>query len=118
MQPDSTRSGGHDQAARRLADGSSFSPGEPYFRPPLYPMFLAALYKVFGVGLVAPRVIQMLLGVAQVWVCWRIASITHGVRVAKVAPMIMHALLHVPEHVATAIGGGGVGTEYYVSARV
>ncbi|MGH2570017.1 MAG: hypothetical protein ACRDGR_02245, partial [bacterium] len=40
----------YDQAARRLAEGASYSPGEPYFRPPFYPMFLAVIHKVFGPG--------------------------------------------------------------------
>jgi len=78
----------YDQAARRLAEGSSYSPGEAYFRPPLYPMFLAALHRVFGPELVAPRIAQMLLGLAQVWMCWRIALVTHGLRVARVAAVL------------------------------
>jgi Flp pilus assembly protein TadD len=78
----------YDQAARRLAEGSSFSPGEAYFRPPLYPMFLAGLHRVLGSGLIGPRIVQMLLGLAQVWMCWRIARITHGPRVAQVAAVL------------------------------
>jgi tetratricopeptide (TPR) repeat protein len=74
----------YDQAARRLLEGVPLAPGEAYFRPPLYPMFLAGIYKVFQESLVAPRVAQMLLGVAQVWMCWRIAFLTHGRRTAIV----------------------------------
>lgn len=34
----------------------------PYFRPPGYPFFLAAVYRVFGPGYLAPRAVQALLG--------------------------------------------------------
>lgn len=37
----------------------------PHGRPPGYPWFLAAVYAVFGVNDYAPRIIQMLVGVAN-----------------------------------------------------
>lgn len=62
----------HDYWARCLA----FGPGElpagvndphlattPYFRPPGYPFFLAAVYRVLGTSPFAPRLIQIGLGV-------------------------------------------------------
>jgi len=33
-----------------------------YYQPPLYPYFLAAMYKIFSVSLLAPRIIQSFLG--------------------------------------------------------
>jgi tetratricopeptide (TPR) repeat protein len=40
-----------------------------YFRPPLYPYFLAALYALFGIGYLVPTLIQILLGVFNVlWI--------------------------------------------------
>ncbi|MCX6348221.1 MAG: glycosyltransferase family 39 protein, partial [Candidatus Aureabacteria bacterium] len=34
----------------------------PFYRPPGYAYFLAAIYRLFGVGFLAPRLVQMLLG--------------------------------------------------------
>ncbi|MCP4592264.1 MAG: tetratricopeptide repeat protein [bacterium] len=51
----------HDQWAQAIVGGEEFVEG-PYFRAPLYPHFLAAIYKVFGHGSVAPRVVQGILG--------------------------------------------------------
>ncbi len=36
-----------------------------YFRPPGYPYFLAAVYRIFGEGYVAPRIVQMVLGLGN-----------------------------------------------------
>ena len=81
----------YDRAARGILDGVPLAEGAAYFRPPLYPMFLAAIYRVFGFGLIAPRLVQMALGLAQVWVVWRIAQLTHGPRVASVAAVLAAA---------------------------
>jgi len=37
----------------------------PYLRPPGYPYFLSAVYRVAGVGPLSPRVVQMLLGLGN-----------------------------------------------------
>jgi 4-amino-4-deoxy-L-arabinose transferase-like glycosyltransferase len=42
--------------------------------PPGYPLFMAAIYKLFGVSLVAVRVVQCVLGAGTVAVVHRIAS--------------------------------------------
>ena len=65
----------HDYWARAMVAGD-WSPPEdepdphinttPYFRPPGYPLFLAAVYKTFGAGYVIPRVVQMLIGMASI----------------------------------------------------
>jgi len=66
--------GFHDWWARGLAFGQwAPPPGEadpqigttPYFRPPGYPYFLAAVYRIFGEGYVAPRIVQMVLGLGN-----------------------------------------------------
>ncbi|MCB9850846.1 MAG: tetratricopeptide repeat protein [Phycisphaerales bacterium] len=36
----------------------------PFVRPPGYPYFLAALYRVIGINIAAPRVVQMAFGLA------------------------------------------------------
>jgi 4-amino-4-deoxy-L-arabinose transferase-like glycosyltransferase len=50
----------HDQWARALAVGERYMDG-PYFRAPLYPAFLACIYKLTGGSYFAPRVVQALL---------------------------------------------------------
>ncbi|MFQ5806441.1 MAG: tetratricopeptide repeat protein [Phycisphaerae bacterium] len=40
-------------------------PSTPYFRPPGYPYFLASIYLVAGTGCLAPRMVQMALGLAS-----------------------------------------------------
>jgi len=64
----------NDYWARGLATGNWTPPtGEsdpqipstPYFRPPGYPYFLAAIYLVAGTGYLAPRLVQMALGLAS-----------------------------------------------------
>ncbi len=51
----------HVQWATALARGEEFQPG-PFFRAPGYPWFLAACLRVFGEGLLAPRLVQAVLG--------------------------------------------------------
>ena len=64
----------NDYWARGLATGDWTPPAgvpdpgiqsTPYFRPPGYPYFLAAVYYVFGTGYLVPRVVQMILGLAS-----------------------------------------------------
>lgn len=61
----------HDYWARGLATGNwTPPPGSedplirttPFFRPPGYPYFLALVYSVFGPNYLAPRLVQMFLG--------------------------------------------------------
>ena len=61
----------HDYWARGIATGNWVPPGGredpliyryPFYRPPLYAYLLAALYRLYGVDLVFPRVFQMALG--------------------------------------------------------
>jgi tetratricopeptide (TPR) repeat protein len=63
----------HDYWARALVTGDWTPPQgvtdpeipeRPYFRPPGYPWFLAAVYGLFGTGYLAPRIVQMLLGLS------------------------------------------------------
>lgn len=62
----------HDYWARALVSGDWTPPDgvtdpeirqRPYFRPPGYPFFLAAVYRIFGTGYLQPRLVQMALGV-------------------------------------------------------
>ena len=51
----------YDDTARELATGHGFV-ASSYYSTPLWPMFLALLYKVFGHSYVVVRLIQSLLG--------------------------------------------------------
>ena len=66
--------GFHDYWARGLAAGDWAPPAgrgdprvatTPYLRPPGYPWFLALIYRVAGTGYVAPRIVQMCLGLVS-----------------------------------------------------
>lgn len=50
----------YDQWARSLAAGEGH--GGPFFMSPLYPYFLAGLYRLFGRDLLIVRVVQSILG--------------------------------------------------------
>lgn len=51
----------HLEWARALVRGEDFAPG-PFFRAPGYPWFLALLTRVLGEGLLAPRLVQAVIG--------------------------------------------------------
>lgn len=64
----------HDYWARGLAVGDWTPPeghenpniqGMPFLRPPGYPYFLAAVYKVFGTSYTAPRGVQYAMGLGN-----------------------------------------------------
>ncbi len=69
--------GFHDYWARGLAMGDWSLPpmaqgidprvsSSPYLRPPGYPFFLAGMYALWGPGYLAPRIVQLLLGLLSV----------------------------------------------------
>ena len=68
----------YDQAARVLMAGGSIAEGTAYFRPPLYPLFVAGIYSLFHDGVWAVRAVQWGLGIVNVALCWAIAIRTHG----------------------------------------
>lgn len=55
----------HDLAAA-LASGGGLPPGGLTFNP-LYPFFLVIVFRIFGDGLMAPRLIQALAGILTIW---------------------------------------------------
>ena len=88
----------HDYWARGMAFGNlsppRFEPDPqlqkyPYFRPPGYPFFLAAIYKMTGRGYLAPRVIQMLIGLVNAVLAFAIARRLFG----DVAALLVAALM-------------------------
>ncbi|MFQ5807047.1 MAG: tetratricopeptide repeat protein, partial [Phycisphaerae bacterium] len=74
----------HDQWAQAIASGATFIEG-PYFRAPLYPAFLAAVYTVFGQGYLAPRAVQALLGSLSCGLLFLIGRHAFGRAVGAVA---------------------------------
>lgn len=51
----------HDQWAWQLASGT-WKPDGPFFRAPLYPLFLGAIYRVVGHDFLAARLVQAVFG--------------------------------------------------------
>ncbi len=74
----------HDQWAQAIAAGETFVEG-PYFRAPLYPAFLAAVYKAFGHDYLAPRIVQALLGALSCGLLFLIGRGVFGRAVGAVA---------------------------------
>jgi len=63
----------HHGWAKYIADGHLIFP-TAFFRAPLYPYFLGAIYSVFGNGPLAPRIIQMIIGVIGCLLVARLAA--------------------------------------------
>jgi Tfp pilus assembly protein PilF/4-amino-4-deoxy-L-arabinose transferase-like glycosyltransferase len=61
----------------------------PYSRPPGYPYFLSAIYRIFGHDRLAPRVIQMLLGVLSCGILFLAARKIFGNQIAFIAGLLM-----------------------------
>ncbi len=51
----------YDMLGVRLAHGEGF-PDKVFWQPPLYPLFLGGLYRLFGHSLAVPRLVQAALG--------------------------------------------------------
>lgn len=73
----------HNYWARGLAFGQWTPPADnadpqvrttPYFRPPGYPYFLAAVYKLTGSGYLWPRLLQAALGLLNAVLAYSLAS--------------------------------------------
>lgn len=89
----------HDYWARALvtgdwtppphASGDPLIPSTPYFRPPGYPYFLAAVYRVGGNSYYAPRIAQMLLGLANCVLAFLLARRWFGSEAGLFAAALM-----------------------------
>ena len=85
----------YDRLARLLAHGRGWGPsllaaghGPTAFRPPLYPLFLAGVYRLAGDSITVARIVEALLGVAGIVLLTWIACHLLGRRVALVAAAI------------------------------
>ena len=75
----------HHEEAMRLVGGGGEVPSGPYWKAPLYPWFLAAVYAVAGNGAFAPRLLQFLLGSLSPILVFLIARRVFGSATAWVA---------------------------------
>lgn len=66
----------HDLGAA-MAAGSGLPQGGLTFNP-LYPVFLAFVFRIFGDGLLAPRIIQVLAGLLTIWLIFVSARLLAG----------------------------------------
>ena len=81
----------HDQWARAIAAGKPWLPHEPYFRAPLYPYFLAFVYRFLSPGYMAVRVVQAILGSASAVLVYLIGRRTFGERAGLLAGLLAGA---------------------------
>lgn len=97
----------YEQAARLILEGRPLAADPGCFRAPLYPFFLAGI-RAFTDSPVAPRVIQMLLGLVTVVIVRGIALRTHGARVANFAGFLAAGygmfVYHEGEIMGTSLG--------------
>jgi len=77
----------HDQWAQAITGGELFAAG-PYFRAPLYPAFLAAIYTVFGHDYLVARVVQALLGSLSCGLLFLIGRRVFGTAVGAIAAFV------------------------------
>ena len=84
--------GSYDRIARTLLTTGEYGElaGRPAaFWPPLYPLFLAALYSIFGYHLLAARLVHALLGTGAVVAVYAAARLILGRPVARLAGLGM-----------------------------
>ncbi len=78
---------------------------------PLYPLFLALIYKVFGPSAAAVKSAQLALGLATVYFVYRTADKLFGKKAALVSaclaavygPLFFHEAIFIPEALGTAL---------------
>ena len=66
----------HDLGAA-LASGSGLPQGGLTFNP-LYPFFLVIVFRIFGDGLLVPRIVQALAGILTIWLIFMSARLFTG----------------------------------------
>jgi tetratricopeptide (TPR) repeat protein len=80
----------HIEWARAVAAGREYAPmaDRPYFRAPLYVWFLGGIFRLFGDGLLLPRLIQCALGAGSVGLTYLVAIRAFDRRAAVVAGLL------------------------------
>src|SRR3989441_10635809 len=87
----------YDRAARAFLETGHFD--ARYYRFPLYPLVMAASYKVFGTGLTPFRIIQAIFGAATCLCVWSLGRRLFGIRAGLLA---MFGAAVFPVHVVLA----------------
>ncbi len=76
----------YDLLARNLMAGRGLTDGKNYSqRVPMYPLFLAAIYSIFGHHYPIVRFLQSLLGVLVCFLIYRIGTMTYGPSVGLIS---------------------------------
>ncbi len=84
----------YTELAHRIASGGGLPGGVITFNP-LYPFFLAPIFRLFGDALLAARLIQSLLGLAMLWLFYgagRLLSPRGGGGLTGLVAMVLAAL--------------------------
>jgi len=76
----------YDEWAMAIKNGNA--PHEPFYQDPLYPYFLAAIYGVFGHSYLAVYVIQLLFGIALLWLISDATRLVFDRRAGLVAALL------------------------------
>ncbi|MBA7674829.1 Lipopolysaccharide assembly protein B [subsurface metagenome] len=88
----------HDYWARALATGDWTAPEGlpdvqiqkiPFLRPPGYPYFLALIYRAFGTNYLAPRIVQMGLGLVSAVLAFLLGKSLFGRRLGLILAAFM-----------------------------
>ena len=82
----------YDTAALHLLAGDGF--GEKYNRSPVYPVYMALTYAVFGHSFVAMRFVETLLGVFLVWLIYHIARKAFNEKIAMISALLAALFPH------------------------
>jgi 4-amino-4-deoxy-L-arabinose transferase-like glycosyltransferase len=77
------------RAGRAVAQGDL---NLPTFFPPVYTLVIGAIFKVFGSGLLVPRLVQVLLGTLVTYLVYRLGTDLHGRRAGLVAGLLVAVL--------------------------
>lgn len=82
----------YDNAALHLLAGDGF--GDKYNRSPVYPIYMAIIYAVFGHSFVAVRFVESLLGVFLIWLIYHIARKSFNDKIAMLSAVIAALFPH------------------------
>jgi 4-amino-4-deoxy-L-arabinose transferase-like glycosyltransferase len=82
----------YDRAAMSLLQSGEL--GEKYYRAPLYPVVLAAVYAVFGHSFLAMRLVEALISVLLCWLVYKMADTLFGARIAWWATLLSAVFPH------------------------
>ncbi|MEO0116557.1 MAG: tetratricopeptide repeat protein [candidate division WOR-3 bacterium] len=77
----------HHQMAISILKGGWLAE-KGFFRAPLYPYFLALIYKIFGINLLIPRIIQALIGSASCLLIYLIGKKIFSPKVGTIAGLV------------------------------